>query len=78
MAVAAIVSTAVLATIYTANETVVPSLTQAVLGIAGLSALAWVLVNELVGLARMDSPASARPERFLAPQTGTPEATAFG
>lgn len=75
---AAFATTTVLAPLNVATEAILPSLSAAVLVFAGASALAWVLVNELVGLARADTPAAARPARFVPPQTGTPEATAFG
>lgn len=75
---AAFATNTVLAPLNVATEAILPSLAAAVLVFAGVSALTWVLVNELVGLARADAPASTRPTRFVPPQTGTPEVTAFG
>lgn len=50
----------------------------ALVAIAGASMVAWAVVNELVGLGRHDLTGSPWPARFVPPQTGTPEATAFG
>lgn len=75
---AAFATTTVLAPLNVATEAILPTLAAAVLAIVGISPIAWVLFNELVGLARPDRATSARPARFVPPLTGTPEVTAFG
>lgn len=75
---AAFATTTVLAPLNVATEAILPTLAGVVLAIVGISPIAWVVFNELVGLARPDRPTSARPARFVPPLTGTPEVTAFG
>lgn len=74
---AAVATTAVLPPLNVATEAILPSL-AAVLVFAGVSAIAWVVVNYLASLVILGHGLDLRPARFVPPQTGAPEVTAFG
>lgn len=76
--VVAAVATPFLPSLNAATEAILPSLMAVVTAVAVVSMVGWSLINELIGLSRADGPAMARPARFVRPQTGTPEVTAFG
>ena len=78
LACVAAVSAPVLQPLNVATEAILPALAAFLLVAAGGSMVAWALINELAGLARQDLIGAVRPARFVPPQTGTPEATAFG
>lgn len=75
---AAAVSAPVLPLLNVETEAILPALFAGVLAVAGGSMVAWFVINELAGLARVETGEMRPPTRFVPPQTGTPEATAFG
>ncbi len=75
---AAAVSAPALPLMNVETEFILPALFASVLAVAGGSMVAWLVINELAALARVELGELRPPARFVPPQTGTPEVTAFG
>ena len=75
---AAFITTTVVSPLNVATEAILPSLAAAVVAFGGVSAVAWVVVNYLASLVVLGHGLDLRPARFVLPQTGAPQVTAFG